>query len=46
MDALRIAEAHPDHQVVSLAVEFEITAPANVLAARHAAHLGLANSRC
>ncbi|MFI6471218.1 hydrogenase formation protein HypD [Streptomyces sp. NPDC050516] len=43
MDAVRIAEAHPDHEVVFLAVGFETTAPANALAVRHAAHLGLAN---
>lgn len=43
MDAVRVAAAEPDRQVVFLAVGFETTAPANALALRHAAHLGLPN---
>ncbi|WP_438290510.1 hydrogenase formation protein HypD [Streptomyces sp. HUAS TT7] len=43
MDAVRMAEAQPDHEVVFLAVGLETTAPANALAVRHAARLGLAN---
>ncbi|MEU6054574.1 hydrogenase formation protein HypD [Streptomyces xanthochromogenes] len=43
MDAVRAAAAHPDREVVFLAVGFETTAPANALAVRHAAHLGLTN---
>ena len=43
MDAVRLAAAHPDRQVVFLAVGFETTAPANATAVLHAARLGLAN---
>ncbi|MGW2817377.1 hydrogenase formation protein HypD [Streptomyces sp. NPDC001415] len=43
MDAVRIAEARPDREVVFLAVGFETTAPANALSVLHAAHLGLTN---
>ncbi|MFD0274620.1 hydrogenase formation protein HypD [Kitasatospora sp. NPDC127111] len=43
MDAVRIAVAEPERQVVFLAVGFETTAPANALAVQHAARLGLDN---
>ncbi|MFP3986687.1 hydrogenase formation protein HypD [Streptomyces sp. E11-3] len=43
MDAVRIAQAEPDREVVFLAVGFETTAPANAMAVLHAAHLGLPN---
>ncbi|KAA6212280.1 hydrogenase formation protein HypD [Streptomyces albofaciens JCM 4342] len=43
MDAVRIAVAEPDRQVVFLAVGFETTAPANAMAVLHARRLGLAN---
>ncbi|MFF1682940.1 hydrogenase formation protein HypD [Streptomyces sp. NPDC058256] len=43
MDAVRVAEEHPDHEVVFLAVGFETTAPANAMAVHHASRLGLAN---
>jgi len=43
LDAVRIAEAHPDRQVVFFAVGFETTAPANAMAVLHAAALELAN---
>ncbi|MBO1334398.1 hydrogenase formation protein HypD [Streptomyces sp. VRA16 Mangrove soil] len=43
MDAVRIATRLPDRQVVFLAVGFETTAPANAMAVRHAARLGLTN---
>jgi len=43
MDAVRLAAAHPDRDVVFLAVGFETTAPANAMAVLHAARLGLAN---
>ncbi|BCB89568.1 hydrogenase formation protein HypD [Phytohabitans suffuscus] len=43
LDAVRIAEAHPDRQVVFFAVGFETTAPANAMAVLHAAARGLAN---
>jgi hydrogenase expression/formation protein HypD len=43
MDAVRIAAAEPDRQVVFLAVGFETTAPANALAVLHARNLALAN---
>src|SRR5579884_3903346 len=43
MDAVRIAAAEPERQVVFLAVGFETTAPANALALRHAARLRLPN---
>ncbi|KOG87451.1 hydrogenase formation protein HupD, partial [Streptomyces varsoviensis] len=43
MDAVRIAEAEPEREVVFLAVGFETTAPANAMAALHARRLGLAN---
>ncbi|MFC5720914.1 hydrogenase formation protein HypD [Streptomyces gamaensis] len=43
MDAVRLAERHPEREVVFLAVGFETTAPANAMAVLHAARLGLAN---
>ncbi|GAA4607377.1 hydrogenase expression/formation protein HypD [Actinoplanes octamycinicus] len=43
MDAVTLAKAYPDRQVVFLAVGFETTAPANAMAVRHAATLGLTN---
>ncbi|RLU89207.1 hydrogenase formation protein HypD [Streptomyces griseocarneus] len=43
MDAVRLAEEHPDAEVVFLAVGFETTAPANAMAVLHAARLGLRN---
>ncbi|HWA82154.1 MAG TPA: hydrogenase formation protein HypD, partial [Fimbriimonadaceae bacterium] len=43
LDAVRIAEAEPERQVVFFAVGFETTAPANALAVRTAAAKGLRN---
>jgi hydrogenase expression/formation protein HypD len=43
MDAVKLAQQHPDRQVVFLAVGFETTAPANAMAVLHAHTLGLAN---
>ncbi|MET7402432.1 hydrogenase formation protein HypD [Dactylosporangium sp. NPDC005572] len=43
LDAVRIAAAHPDRQVVFFAVGFETTAPANAMAVLRAHHLGLRN---
>jgi hydrogenase expression/formation protein HypD len=43
LDAVRIAAANPDRQVVFFAVGFETTAPANAAAVLHAAALGLGN---
>jgi hydrogenase expression/formation protein HypD len=43
MDALKIAEANPDKQVVFFAVGFETTAPANAMAVYRAAQLHLDN---
>ncbi|TQJ85969.1 hydrogenase formation protein HypD [Streptomyces sp. SLBN-31] len=43
MDAVRLAAANPDREVVFLAVGFETTAPANATAVLHAARLGLTN---
>ncbi|MEL3944335.1 hydrogenase formation protein HypD [Streptomyces sp. LNU-CPARS28] len=42
-DAVRVATAHPDRQVVFLAVGFETTAPADAMAVLHADRLGLPN---
>ncbi len=42
-DALRIAERHPDREVVFLAVGFETTAPATAAAVLEARRLGIAN---
>ena len=43
LDALRIARANPDRQVVFFAVGFETTAPANAMAVAEAARGGLDN---
>ncbi|UCH09519.1 MAG: hydrogenase formation protein HypD [Fidelibacterota bacterium] len=43
LDALRIAKENPDKEVVFFAVGFETTAPANAMAIKQAATLGLAN---
>jgi len=43
LDAVRIAAANPDRQVVFFAIGFETTAPANAMAVYQAARLGLRN---
>jgi hydrogenase expression/formation protein HypD len=43
LDAVRIAQAEPDRQVVFFAVGFETTAPANAMAVWRAHELGLRN---
>ncbi len=43
IDAVTLAQKHPDRQVVFFAVGFETTAPANAMAAVLAAKLGLEN---
>jgi hydrogenase expression/formation protein HypD len=43
LDAVRIAAANPDRQVVFFAIGFETTAPANAMAVHQAARLGLEN---
>jgi hydrogenase expression/formation protein HypD len=43
LDAVSLAVAHPDRQVVFFAVGFETTAPANAMAVWRAARLGLDN---
>ncbi|PJF27272.1 MAG: hydrogenase formation protein HypD [Phototrophicales bacterium] len=43
LDALRIASANPDRQVVFFAVGFETTAPANAMAVYQAARQGIDN---
>ncbi len=43
LDAVRIAQEHPDKEVVFFAVGFETTAPANAMAVKQAAALGLDN---
>jgi hydrogenase expression/formation protein HypD len=43
LDAVRIATANPDRQVVFFAIGFETTAPANAMAVAEAARLGLDN---
>ena len=43
LDVLRIAEDHPDKQVVFFAIGFETTAPANAMTAYRAKQHGLAN---
>lgn len=43
LEAVKIAQQHPERQVVFFAVGFETTAPANALAVRHAARLGIDN---
>jgi hydrogenase expression/formation protein HypD len=43
LDAVRIAQEHPDQQVVFFAIGFETTAPANAIALLQAKALGLKN---
>lgn len=43
MDAVALAQCHPDRQVVFFAIGFETTAPANVMAVARAEQLGLDN---
>lgn len=43
LDAVKIAQANPEKQVVFLAVGFETTAPANAMAVCQAARAGLGN---
>jgi hydrogenase expression/formation protein HypD len=43
LDAVRVAAANPDRQVVFFAIGFETTAPANAMAVHEAARLGLTN---
>lgn len=43
MDAVTLARAHPDREVVFFAIGFETTAPANVMAVLQAERLGLEN---
>jgi hydrogenase expression/formation protein HypD len=43
MDAITLAQKHPERQVVFFAVGFETTAPANAMAVVQAARLGLRN---
>jgi hydrogenase expression/formation protein HypD len=43
LDAVRLAGAHPDRQVVFFAIGFETTAPANAMAAWQAKRQGLRN---
>jgi hydrogenase expression/formation protein HypD len=43
LDALKLAQKHPDQQVVFFAVGFETTAPGNAMAVWQAKQLGLSN---
>lgn len=43
LDAVRLAEEHPDREVVFFAIGFETTAPANAMAVHLAAQRGLEN---
>jgi hydrogenase expression/formation protein HypD len=43
LDALKLAQANPEKQVVFFAIGFETTAPANVMAVMQAKNLGLTN---
>lgn len=43
LDALKLAQKHPEREVVFFAVGFETTAPANAMAVYHAHRLGLRN---
>lgn len=43
LDAVKLAQQHPDRQVVFFAVGFETTAPANAMAVWQAKQLGLTN---
>ncbi len=43
LDAVRIAESHPEREVVFFAIGFETTAPANAMAVYQASQRGLTN---
>ena len=43
LDAVKLAHAHPDREVVFLAIGFETTAPANAMAVKLASQQGLKN---
>lgn len=43
LDAVRLAQQHPDRQVVFFAIGFETTAPANAMSVVQARRLGLTN---
>ena len=43
LDAVTLAQQHPDKQVVFFAIGFETTAPANAMSVLHARALGLTN---
>jgi hydrogenase expression/formation protein HypD len=43
LDAVRLAQARPEREVVFFGIGFETTAPANAMAIRQAARLGLRN---
>ena len=43
MDAIALAQEHPDREVVFFAIGFETTAPANVMTVAQAERLGLTN---
>jgi hydrogenase expression/formation protein HypD len=43
LDAVKLAQKHPDRQIVFFAVGFETTAPANAMAVWQAQRLGLSN---
>jgi hydrogenase expression/formation protein HypD len=43
LDAVRLAQEHPEREVVFFAIGFETTAPANAMAVLHADRLGLRN---
>jgi len=43
LDAVKVAQAHPDREVVFFAIGFETTAPANALAVTRAQALGVKN---
>jgi hydrogenase expression/formation protein HypD len=43
LDAVRLAQAHPDREVVFFAVGFETTAPGNAMAVWQAGQMGLRN---
>lgn len=43
LDAVKIAQTHPDHQIVFFGIGFETTMPASALAVKEAACLGLDN---
>ena len=43
LDAVKLAQKHPDRQVVFFAVGFETTAPGNAMSVWHAQQLGLTN---